>query len=498
MSLRIKFALLMGVVAVSVTSMLGFSLWAIAYFDREVTGHLHSTDALLAGMSRLKRSCWELAEDLGHSSFPMSRPALRDDGGESLTKEEFLARCQDIEDQLSIVESLPRYFARAGVTRARALREGTRTVREHGAAWFDTGDLEALRIAGDELYFQHERIEVTEGAIIGDSRTFVEVGGRPMRTGVTIVLLGATALVVLASVLGALLVRRWILQPVEQLRVAAARIGAGDYEHRIGLVGSDEMAQLAGEVDEMAGMIKTMQDERIERERLAAVGEMVQRIVHNIRGPLGGIRSLAEIVERSPDRVDLVGDSMKRVKSTVDRFDAWVNDLLHATRPVEINPREVEIPQWLASIVDSSRSVAESSGIEITVDASSPARATVDPHYLEQAVVAIVTNAIQATPRGGHVRVSSQNGESGSWRIEVEDSGPGIPKEIAGRIFRAYFTTKHQGSGIGLAHARRIVEQHAGRLWAENVEAASDRAEGATGARFVLELPDNLPTGSDQ
>lgn len=500
MSLRIKFALLLGVVAVAVVTMLGFSLWSIAYMDRQVTGRLHSTDSLLAGLNQLKRRSWEQAELLGQSSFPTQRAnkgLSPGSPGEPATKDDFLRLSMDVETDLAALEALDDYYARAGMTRARALREGTRIIRESGALWFESGDPDALARAGDELYFQHERIEATEQAIIGDSRSFVD-DGRPLRAGVTIILFGVTTIVMLTVLLGVLLVRRWIFQPVSQLRTAAARVGAGDYDHRISLGGTDEMARLAGEFDEMAGLVKHMQEERVERERLAAVGEMVQRIVHNIRGPLGGIRSLAEIVERSPDRVELTRDSMGRIKSTVDRFEGWVHDLLNATRPVEITTRDVEIPGWLETVVESSRAAAESAGVSLILDASSPATAPIDPQHLEQAMLAIVTNAVQATPRGGTVRVASSNGLPGAWRLEIEDSGPGIDPEHVDRIFRAYFTTKHGGSGIGLAHAKRIVEQHAGRLWAENIEAASDGAAGPMGARFVIELPDNMPPASDQ
>ena len=489
MSLQTKFALMLGVTALSVAMMLGVSLWSFRVLDREVSGALNSIESVLMHLNVLKRASWDQAELLGVSSFPSKSADEADRSPDARAR--YVELADEVRDQLDALAVLDSPYTQSGVTRARALREGARIARERGLAWFDIGDVEANRRAAEELYLQHERIERTERAIIGDAGSAVAHGDR-IRGMVTTGLVGSASFVVLGVVLGALLVRRLILRPIEDLRQAAARIGAGDYEHRIGMAGADELAQLSAEVDEMAGLIKRMQDERIERERLAAVGEMIQRIVHNIRGPLGGIRSLADVAERGIERPTLVRDSLTRIRSTVDRFDGWVGELLRATRPADINPHPVRVEPWLAAFVESHRAEADSAGVRLDLGVDRvPEVARYDAYHLEHALTAVVTNAIQATPAGGTVRVRGEQGNLGDlWRIAVEDSGPGIDPDLLPRIFRPYFTTKSGGSGIGLAHARQIIERHGGRIWAENLaEAGSGGDSGAHGARIVMELP---------
>lgn len=501
MSLKTKFALMLGVIALSVSTMLGISLWSYSLLDREVSGALFNMQSVLDRLSNIKRRSWEQAELLDASSFPMagapSELGHTDPVGEE-TRVAFTDLAEQIDRELAGLGAIDSYYLRFG-SRTRALGEGARTVFDEAMAYLDEGDEAALGRAAVELYRQHERIESLEREVIAMAEHAIGYGSR-LRGLVTTGLVSSTLLVVLAGVLGTLLVRRLVLAPVEALRVAAARIGAGDYGHRIQLRGNDEMATLAGEMDEMAGLIGQMQDERIERERLAAVGEMVQRIVHNIRGPLGGIRGVVEVADRNADRVDLVRESMARVKGTIDRFDIWVNEMLQVTRPADVKPREQRVRPWLQSLVESHRDAATSAGVILELDAAAgPESASFDSHHLEQALVGVISNAIQASPASGQVFVRAHDGsEAGTWVIEVEDTGPGIRPEDLGRIFRPYFTTKTDGNGIGLAHARQIIERHGGRIWAENVEKADSDANEVCGARFLIELPVKCSSSDDE
>jgi signal transduction histidine kinase len=193
-----------------------------------------------------------------------------------------------------------------------------------------------------------------------------------------------------------------------------------------------------------------------------------------------------------------VQDSLSRIRSTVDRFDGWVNELLQATRPADINPHPVKVGPWLRGVVESHRAEAESAGVTLTLRLGKvPDTARYDAYHLEHALTAVLTNAIQATPAGGEVRVRAEWGKpDGLWRISIEDSGPGIDPELLPKIFRPYFTTKSNGSGIGLAHARQIIERHAGRIWAENPPQGAPEADsGPRGARLVVELPTDAASG---
>jgi signal transduction histidine kinase len=494
MSLKLKFASLLAITGISVAMMLGVSMWSFNVIDREVFGALNGSQRVLDVLYQIKRAAWEQAVILGNSPFPADDPPeiLKAVLGDDPPDVAFSKRAVTVAAMLGPLPRMESQYTKPGISRTRAVIEGAATVDRLAAQWFEHDDDVARRAAVLELYRQHERIENMEIAAITDSGLAVSRLGPRLRSLLTIALVSCAFVVLLAGALGVLLVRRWVLSPVADLREAAARIGAGDYDHRVKLKGNDEISQLGHEVDEMSGLIHRMIEERIENERLAAVGEMVQRIVHNIRGPLGGIRSVAEVAERSADSQDLVRASLARIRATVDRFDIWVNEMLQVTRPVDIQPRPVELAPWLASVVESGTPAAEAAGVllDLALD-HPPERPSFDPAHLEQALVAIITNAIQATPSGGHVHVrAGRTNPRAPWRIEIDDSGPGIDPDNLARIFRPYFTTKKGGNGIGLAHARQIVERHEGRLWAENIENGDHKATGHSGARFVIELPD--------
>ena len=301
--------------------------------------------------------------------------------------------------------------------------------------------------------------------------------------GLALVIAGLTA------VLALLLLRRWVVKPVDQLRHAASRIGAGDYTHRLPVSGRDEIALLSAEINQMASDIGVMRDERVEQERLAATREMLRRIVHNLRNPLAGIRGLAELTrselsENLDDEAEL-RENQDRIINAVDRFESWLADILRSTTPLAITPERRPIGGWLDSIVETLRPAGELRSIEIRLNRDrAPETAMFDASHLEHAVIAVLTNAIQAAPRDSMVSVdaATENGD-GTWRIRIRDEGLGVPDHLHEQIFKAHFTTKRDGTGIGLAVAQQVVRAHGGSIGVENVDGEP------SGALFTLRLP---------
>jgi signal transduction histidine kinase len=240
---------------------------------------------------------------------------------------------------------------------------------------------------------------------------------------------------------------------------------------------------LSREINHTAAMVKALQDERVERERLAAIGQMVQRIAHNLRNPLSGIRGMAELTLDDLPPGSGLRLKQERIISAVDKFEGWLSQLLRVTKPLDIRPRRADPRRWIAGVVEAHQAMAAAKGVRLELDiADAPERATFDPEHLEHALVAIVTNAVQATPRDSRVTVRLAR-EGHEWLIEVKDQGPGVPEEFREQVFRPYFTTKRDGNGIGLAVARFVIHAHGGTVM---VEAAVD---GDSGALFRVRLP---------
>ncbi|MBC7771401.1 MAG: HAMP domain-containing histidine kinase [Pyrinomonadaceae bacterium] len=357
----------------------------------------------------------------------------------------------------------------------------------------DPGEVRTQILNG---YFEiHELIEKTEQRILTDASDAVLHGDSVQQSLLwwlmSVLLMGA-----LGSVLAFILLRRWVDRPVAALREAALHISQGDLTYRINAHGSDELARLSREVNHMAEMVHVMQEERIDRERLAAIGGMVRRLVHNVRNPLSGIRGLAELTRMDTPAGSENRDNLDLIVSTVDTFERWLNELLATTTPTNLQMRPTKVGPWMQSIVEVHRPMAQTKGVELIMDVTdAPDVAEFDPMHLDHALAALVSNAIEATPEKGKVWVRAQSSaEAGKWEIWILDQGKGIPREFTGRIFDPHFTTKRQGTGMGLAMSQQVIRTHGGRI---SLESAPHSVSERVGAVFVIRLP-LIATTNDQ
>jgi signal transduction histidine kinase len=222
------------------------------------------------------------------------------------------------------------------------------------------------------------------------------------------------------------------------------------------------------------------QQQLVQRERLAALGELSAVVAHEVRNPLGvifnSLGSLRRLVRPSGD----VRTLFQIVEEEAERLNRIVGDLLDFARPT--TPEQH--PGSLAQVAEEAiAAVAAQQGAIVEVvrefDPALPP-APIDPRLVRQAVVNVAANAVQAMPRGGRMVLRTlRDGDMAV--VEIEDSGPGIPLEVRERIFEPFFTTKASGTGLGLAVVRRIVEGHGGEVRV--------RSAPGNGSVFALRFP---------
>ncbi len=312
----------------------------------------------------------------------------------------------------------------------------------------------------------------------------------PMARGI------ALAAVVVALGLGGfgLLLARRIAGPLRQLTEAARTIGAGDFSQRLDLRTGDEIEDLAGAIDRMSASLQQViaaerharvqveeQSRRVhEANRLKS--EFLANMSHELRTPLNGIIGFAELMHDgrvgpvSPDHREYLGDILASARHLLH----LINDVLDLAKvesgEMEFHPEPVDLGRLAGEVCDVLRGVAVRKRIRTDLVVESTLGPVVlDPAKIKQVLYNYVSNAIKFTPDGGRVTVRLEAEGDEFVRLEVEDTGIGIAPEDLGRLFvefqqlDASTAKRQQGTGLGLALTRRIVEAQGGRIGVRSV-----------------------------
>jgi signal transduction histidine kinase len=242
----------------------------------------------------------------------------------------------------------------------------------------------------------------------------------------------------------------------------------------------------------MGNLVRSLRRERRQREslseelrrteNLAALGRLLAGVAHEVRNPLAAVRSTVQLWQRLPDRAR-TNESMDAVVHSVDRLNELVSRLLYFARAGHDVRRPVDLNAIVRDALELLR--AQADGQKVTLGADLDAELPLlsgSAQALQQVVLNLTTNSLQAMPGGGRLDCRTRwLPAQGEAELRVRDTGPGVPPEARGRLFEPFFTTRAEGTGLGLALCREIVRQHNGRI---------ELADGdGRGAEFVVHLP---------
>lgn len=217
-------------------------------------------------------------------------------------------------------------------------------------------------------------------------------------------------------------------------------------------------------------------------DRLSAISRITSGVAHEVKNPLNAILMHVEVARMKLARQDSdIAPEMEIISREILRLDRVVKTFLDFTRPVELHLTDVPLDSFVREIVDLAAPQAAAAGIRASFhEEADGANIRVDVDLIKQAILNVVVNAIQAMPGGGELRIDcGVRGDEAE--IRISDTGAGIPPELRDKIFRLYYTTKPEGSGIGLAMTYRIVQLHDGAI--------DFTSEPGKGTAFVLRLP---------
>jgi len=277
------------------------------------------------------------------------------------------------------------------------------------------------------------------------------------------------------AICGALLVvlTYTVQRPMIELQQKISQVGSGDLNAAVTFAQrNDEIGDLGRNFNHMVEQLRESREEieRLHRtqmsraEHLATLGELATGLAHEIRNPLAGIAGVIEIVSRDLPSTSPARLVVKDVRQEIARINQIVTDLLQTARPHPPKVRKSDLNTTVEHAVMLGRQQALTKSVEITLQ-KNPSLPEIehDSDQIHQVLLNLLLNALQAIDRSGKVSVCVKARENAAV-VEVSDDGRGIPPEQLPHIFRPFFTTKGDGTGLGLSLARRIVEDHQGRI----------------------------------
>lgn len=292
----------------------------------------------------------------------------------------------------------------------------------------------------------------------------------PVRSGVRSLqnrLLWIWGTAILAAAIASYLIALRIVQPVQQLDRAAARIAKQDYSARVPESGNDELGRLARTFNQMSASIQEARDEAVRQERINTIARMATSIVHDLRNPLAAIYGGAEMMVDG----DLNETQMRRVAQNIYRSSRVIKDLLQELSDVSRGrlqaPERCLLREVVGAAVEAQTPLAEQQNVKIDWSIDPAIEVVLERARMERVFVNLLNNALEAMPAGGSITVDARHAAD-QVTVRVSDTGPGIPPEIRKKLFEPFVRSGKNGLGLGLALSRRTVQAHGGDLLVEN------------------------------
>jgi len=303
------------------------------------------------------------------------------------------------------------------------------------------------------------------------------------------------------------MVHAWIVRPFGKLITGSRRVASGDLEYEIVTDTDDEVAELALAMNNMTRNFKLIRDdldqqvkirtqEAIRSEQLASVGFLAAGVSHEINNPLATIAICAESLEtrvaeliaetvspQNDEQVKIIQKYLKQIQQEAFRCKGITEQLLDFSRGGDIQRQSTALSPIIQDTVDMIQHLGKYKQKQIVVDIKSPATAMVHSHEIKQAVLNLVTNALDSISSNGHVMITL-DGNKSSATITVSDDGCGMTEEVLQQVFEPFFTRRQnkQGTGLGLSITYRIISEHGG-----TITAASPGIN--QGSVFTVKLP---------
>ena len=299
---------------------------------------------------------------------------------------------------------------------------------------------------------------------------------------------------ILATFLLAIPVSRRITRPLKELRELAEanrRVAGGDLSVRVPVRAGGDVGQLATSFNAMLDELQATQGQLVHSEKLAGLGQLAAGVAHELNNPLATVLLYSDILLRECPPDDPRRADLEMIGSETRRCKGIVGSLLDFARQNQVEAQPTDVNALIGALIEVERKGKRAAAIEIVSDLD-PALPIIqaDPAQLQEVLVNLISNGVDAMPAGGRLMIRTRRGPNGMITMDVSDTGTGIPAEYLGKLFTPFFTTKPvgKGTGLGLAIAYGIIKMHRGQI---NV-----RSQVGEGTTFAIQLPVTLALAS--
>ena len=298
------------------------------------------------------------------------------------------------------------------------------------------------------------------------------------------------------------LLHQWVIGPLGVIIKGSRRVAAGQFDHRIRLDTEDEMAELAGAMNNMTARFQAIRDdldrqvqqrtrEVVRSEQLASVGFLAAGVAHEINNPLASIAMSAESLEgrfADPTSDDdeshaVIANYLQMIQTEAFRCKGITEKLLDFSRMGPIERQNTELGELVRGVIEMVGHLGRYQQMNIEFDAAEPVIAPVNPQEIKQIVLNLLTNALDSLDTGGTVRVKLR-ADGDFAKLSFVDDGCGMGPEVLKHLFEPFYTRRRggQGTGLGLSITYRIVSDHGGQIEANSLGPGH-------GATFRVRLP---------
>ena len=308
----------------------------------------------------------------------------------------------------------------------------------------------------------------------------------------TFVLFSAILTIASLSLALWLLLSHLVNRPVSVLMQTMRRAKGGELDARVDVKSKDELGRLGesfnymiSSLQEAKHQLEAEHQRQLEQtEKMATLGQLASAIAHEVKNPLGGVSGAMQVLAGDYPVDNPKREIIEEILSQIRRLDKTVKDLLSYARPTSPEPVACKANDLVERALFFIRQQVNGSNVSIVTDyAEGLPHVHVDPQQIQQVILNIALNAVQAMPDGGVLTVRtravtrqpsapgggpSTTPDPDAVEMAISDTGDGISPEDRKKIFRPFFTTKHRGTGLGLPICQRIVEQHGGFIYIES------------------------------